>query len=236
MSIVNSGQHSSRSWGVGSTWYRRIVRSRPDDTQLSQLRDYYRSRPPSTANDHKAAGIIAGCTKAMAMRAWSRGWPGIEPINVQLAKERALQQQSLEVLRVENIVLVMKTNALSLQNALHKLRPAFHVIAESVARDLDELAALPIDVRLKMMQRIGKFARDVSAVNAQGVELERLVNNESTVTIGVKHMEQEPVDFETARATHERLGRALRRVEAGELPEADAESDLQQDIHALVSN
>jgi hypothetical protein len=161
----------------------------------------------------------------MAKRAWSKGWVGQLPLEVEMARAAALQAQSIELLRAENVVKALKTNAISLQNELARLRPAVRALGDGVLRDLDGLKQLPTEAAVKLLQRLSKINRDVSAVTYDAVELERLVAGEATSIVA--HVAAPDVDLAEAEREFEALGRALRRAKASQ-QQAEEDAQLQE--------
>jgi hypothetical protein len=174
----------------------------------------------------------------MAIRAWSRGWPGIEPIEQQLAREKALAQQDPAVLQAERLARA----SLVVAGGLYKSAVRLSAIAESLTSRLEallvagDLGQLDAHAALTHMKTIARVMRDSVMVNAKAVESHQLVAGLPTSIVANVPATEMPVDFEAARATHERLGRALRRVESHELSETDEEPEVQQGTRALVSN
>jgi len=172
--------------------------------------------------DYKAASVRAGVTQAQAMRAWGRGWPGVvEPIEMQLARERALAKQSTDLLRVENIVSGVKTSAVLLLSELRHLHTAVDVLVRNIAGSENELEALPASEAVKVLQRVAKVSKDVVTVGATAVELDRLLENQPGRIVGVRSVNpDEDVDLEQAKQTHKALARAIARAEASRAIEA----------------
>jgi hypothetical protein len=208
-----------------------MSRKAPGPEALEALREHFRKLgPPSTPKDYKAAAVLAGVTQAVAMRAWERGWPGvIEPIEVQLARERAVAKQSADLLRVENIVNGVKTSAVLLLSELRRLHPVVHALVDNLANSHDEIEAMDAEDAVKVMQRLSKVHKDIAAVGAKAVELDRLLENQPTRIVGVRAVEPDaPVDLERARATNEALARAIARAEASALTAASAPAAKQE--------
>jgi hypothetical protein len=190
-------------------------RRTPAPEQLTKLRDYYRARAPTTANDHKAASIIAGVTPAMATRAYTRGWPGIESIEAQLARERALAQQDPAVARAEQLAKASLVAAGGLYKSVLRLS----TIAESLTNRLDalvvagDLSQLGADAALAHLKTIARITRDTTAITAKAVETHQLVAGQPTSIVAHVDMSDVPVDLETAKAELEAARRAVRFAE-----------------------
>ncbi len=181
----------------------------PAPEQLEKLRDIFRRSPPSTPKDFRDAAIVVGVGESAARKAYTRGWAGIESIESQLARERAVQAQQADVLKVERLVTAMKTNAVLLQNELRKLHPAVQALAENLASHRDTIADLPPDAAAKLLQRLAKVHKDVAAVSAGAIELDRLVAGEATSI--VQHVAAEPPDLETMEKEVAATMRAIER-------------------------
>jgi len=195
----------------------------PTPEQLDALRDFFRKQPPSTARDFKVAAYATGLTQATAMRAWSRGWPGVAAVEEQLAKERAIAKQSGELLRAEAMVATMKTSAVILQNEMQRLRPAVRALTDNLVASVEDLGGLSPESALKALQRIAKVNKDVAAITGKAIELDRLIAGEATSIVGHRAVEPDaPVNIEVAKATHAALGRAIARNEKAELLRAAA--------------
>ena len=67
------------------------------------------------------------------MRAWSRGWPGIEPIQVELARERAVAAQDPSVLQAERVARAGLAAASGVLKSVLRLSS----VAETLANRLD---------------------------------------------------------------------------------------------------
>jgi hypothetical protein len=117
-----------------------MPRRRPALTadEMESLREHFRRSPPSTARDFRTAAAMAGVTESEARRAWSRGFVGVEPIEQQLARERAIASQSVDVLRVEQVVRAAAANAQALQGEMLRLRPVVNALVESLAARADD--------------------------------------------------------------------------------------------------
>lgn len=190
-----------------------MSRRPPTAEQLESLRETFRKLPPSTPRDFKAAGARAGVTEAAARRAYTRGWRGLDPIEAQLAKERAHQQQSVEVLKAESIVRALEANAAHLQAEMLQLRPFVRRLRETLIVRLDELTDLDPASALAHLAKLAKVHKDVANVSHSAVELRRLIDGEATSIIGHKPMAAEPVDLDAAQAVVDQLARAVRRAQ-----------------------
>jgi hypothetical protein len=194
-----------------------VARRRPTPEQLGKLRDYYRSRSPSNANDHKAAAIVASVSPAIAARAWSRGWPGIEPIEHDLARERALAQQDPAVLQSERLARA----ALAAAAGLYKSVLRLSAVAESLTNRLDalvvsgELSQLGSGDALAHLKAIARVMRDATMITATAVETHKLVAGEATSIVAhIDHAPTQPLDLDVAKAEVEATMRAIRREQA----------------------
>ncbi len=190
----------------------------------------FRRSPPSTPRDFKTAGSLAGVTEAAARRAYSRGWPGIEAIETQLARERHIAAQSAEVLKVERVVTSMKANVVTLQNEVRRLQPVIRALTDNLIGAEADLSVLHPEAAVKTLQRLAKVHKDVAAISAKTVELDRLIAGEATSIVGHKAIESEPVDIEKAQALNERMNRALRRAQAAQPVEQAAEAKDVADV------
>lgn len=202
----------------------------PTPEELNALRDHFRKMPPSTARDFKFARLIAGVSEEAATRAWSRGWPGVEAIESQLARERAVAAQQAEVLKARSIVTTMKANAVVLQNEMRRVLPAVKALTSNLAANLADLEALKPDAAAKLLQRVAKVQKDVTSITAKSVELDRLIAGEATSIVGHRSIEPEaPVDIEQAEAVHAALGRSIARhkkARTAALPPVAENSDV----------
>ncbi len=207
-----------------------MSRRPPTGEQLETLRAVFRRSPPSTPRDFKTAGSLAGVTEAAARRAYSRGWPGIEAIETQLARERHIAAQSAEVLKVERVVTSMKANVVTLQNEVRRLQPVIRALTDNLIGAEADLSVLHPEAAVKTLQRLAKVHKDVAAISAKTVELDRLIAGEATSIVGHKAIESEPVDIEKAQALNERMNRALRRAQAAQPVEQAAEAKDVADV------
>jgi hypothetical protein len=185
----------------------------PDAAQLELLRDTFRKQPPSAPRDFKAAGVRAGVSEPAARRAYERGWPGIESIAKQLAREQEHARQSAEVLKAERMVGTLKTSAQLLQAELRRLQPAVKALTDGLLTSLEDLGAMLPNDQIKALQRVAKLHKDVAAITAKAVELDRLLAGEATSISIVKHVEGEPVAAEELQAEIDAATRALRRMQ-----------------------
>lgn len=186
--------------------------------------------------DFKAAGVRAGVSEAAARRAYNRGWPGIDAIAGQLAKERALHAQSAEVLKAERMVGTLKTNAMSLQGEMRRLYPAVRALTDNLLGSLDHLGVLQPESAVKALQRITKVHKDVAAITAKSVELDRLLAGEATSIVGHKAITaDEPLDLEAAQAELDGFARALRRAQSATGPAATADAADTKDTDVDIS-
>jgi hypothetical protein len=192
-----------------------MSRRPPPPEALESLRDIFRRSPPTTPRDFKGAGSEAGVTEPAARRAWFRGWLGIEPIERQLVRERAIAAQNAEVLKAERVVISLKTNAVLLQNEMRRLAPVVKALVGNLLGRLDDLGTLGAETAVRTLQRIAKVHRDVSSISVAAIELDRLVSGEATSIVGVKSMDDGPADLVAVKAEIEAANRAVRRAEAG---------------------
>lgn len=185
----------------------------PTPEELDALRDHFRKIRPTTERDFKLAALGAGVSAAAARHAWSRGWPGVsDSIEAQFARESALAAQQAELLKASSMVTSMKANAVILQIEMRRLVPAVKALTTSLVAHVADLESLPPDEALKALQRITKAHKDVAAITAKAVELDRLVAGEATTIVGHRSVEPDPpVDIEQAEAIHAALGRSIAR-------------------------
>jgi hypothetical protein len=203
----------------GSTMSRRL----PSTAQFTALREAFRANPPARPRDFRDAGRVADVTEATARRAWARGWPGIPPVEVSLAEERAIAAQLPAVLRVETLVAEATAGAAGLHAELRRLQPAVAALVDVLVTraDLGDTASMAPAIATSELARLARVHRDVLAVVRDAVELRRLVDGEATSIIGIKPMPLEVVDLDQARAEVDAVDRALRRHEqARQLAEA----------------
>lgn len=193
-----------------------MSRRAPSPEQLAQLADHYRTQPPASAADFKRAARVASTSEATARRAWSRGWPNVPAIEAQLADERAIAATSPEVMRAELVAERALRGAAELHAHVSKLREVAGALVERLvgAAELGDLAQLSPAACLAHLRSITKVERDVGAIIAGAVEVQRLTAGEATSIIAHVASEPDVLDLDAARAEAEATLRAVKRAES----------------------
>lgn len=199
----------------------------PTPEQLDALRDCFRRSPPSRPKDFREAAHVAGVSESAARTAWSRGFVGVEPIEAQLARERGLQAQSAELVRVESVVRAAVANAATLQAEMLQLRPVVQKLRENLLLDVNT-AALQVgpEKTIALLDKLARTHGRVAAVSQRAVELHRLVNGEATSIVGVKRLEPDaPMDADATERLIEIARRDAQRAKARQEKAQDTEKD-----------
>jgi hypothetical protein len=206
------------------------------DDQLTKLLELYRSAPPSTPADFRAAAAAVGVCTRTARRAWLNGWTGTRPLREALLEEQAaaraalrreelrLQREQAGQLAVEDAAVTAAAEAMIARGVrghatslLAALADAREVVKQLVSRLKLGAETIPLEEAPAVIKAVVGAVRDVSGLSQAALVLERLRVGDPSLIIGVKPLEAErplaELEAELA-AEHAAAQRALERARA----------------------
>jgi hypothetical protein len=139
-----------------------------------------------------------------------------DPIEQQLAREKALAAQDPTVAQTERLAKAALHAATNLYRSVLKLgtiTEALTIRLESlvVSGDLSGIDAVTALAHIKSIARV---TRDATMITAKSIETHQLVSGEPTSIVQHIAAPDVPVDLETAKRDAEALLRAVKREEA----------------------
>jgi hypothetical protein len=183
---------------------------------IEKLQLAFGARPPVTRADFERAAQACGCGWQAAKAAWAR------IVEAQLHEERIQQRAELSAgaLRAQREEVLARSALEVAHGLMQSAADAVAALDAITSRLKSEVASLPIEQLPGARRQLVAAAKDVIAVGAAALQLERLRVGEASQVVRVEHVDRPLAELE---AQVQAAQRALERAKGPATEDDDAE-------------